>query len=382
MKILFVSMHSVHAIRWIENLKDTSFELFWYDVINKGKLNAMKSLTQFSNLQKRKVSHMKGEYFLSKKAPGIYQFIRPLVEVTENEALESIIKEIKPDVIHSFEMQSCSYPILKTMNKFSGIKWIYSCWGNDLYYYQDLRNHKFKIKNVLQRIDYLHTDCMRDYYLAKSLGFKGNYLGVIPGGTGYKIKQLEHFKLPIEKRKIILIKGYQHLFGRGLNIVKALESSSEVTEKYDVVIFGAHKVVFDYVEENNLNYKIYSRHGLSHQELLELMGMAVLYIGNNISDGMPNTLLEAIVMGAFPIQSNPGNATAEIIEDGVNGFLIENPEDVTAIQDKILKALASPDLLKNAFEINSKLAEEKLDYEINREKVISIYNSIYNETRF
>ena len=110
------------------------------------------------------------------------------------------------------------------------------------------------------------------------------------------------------------------------------------------------------------------------------MGKSLVYIGNNISDGMPNTLLQAIVMGVFPIQSNPGGATAEIVENGVNGFLIENPESIMDIQNIILKFLSSPQLVKDAVKINCKLAQERLDYETNRVKVISIYNLI-NATR-
>lgn len=376
MKILFISMHSVHATRWIENLKDTSFELYWYDVMDQGKLNLIESVTQFTGLKQRKRSYIKGEYFLSKNLPELYQTIRPVLEVTENEALESIISKIKPDIIHSFEMQHCSYPIIKAMQQFPEIKWIYSCWGNDIYYYQNFKKHKAQIKNVLKRVNYLHTDCMRDFGLAKSLGFNGKHLGVIPGGTGYKIHELQQFKIPFSQRKTILVKGYEHIFGRGLSVVKALQQLSNQIENYNIVIFGAHKVVFDYVEEHHLDFKMFTRHGLTQQELLEIMGNSLIYIGNNISDGMPNTLLEAIVMGAFPIQSNPGNATAEIIQDNVNGFLIENPEDVDSIKEKILKALSSPQLLESAFAINCKLAAEKLDYEVNRKKVISIYNSI------
>ena len=72
--------------------------------------------------------------------------------------------------------------------------------------------------------------------------------------------------------------------------------------------------VIDYIKNNNLPYVVYDRHGLSHSDILTIMGKSLLYIGNSISDGMPNTLLEAIVMGAFPIQSNPGKVTEEIIE--------------------------------------------------------------------
>ena len=368
-----MSMPSVHVIRWIENLKGSDHELYWFDVLNRGRLETLDSVHQYTDWKKRKITTIKGEYFLRKKAPLIYKKIVPFLEVTANEALEEIILEIQPDVIHSFEMQSCSYPILKTMQKYPNIKWLYSCWGSDLYYYQQFSAHLKKIKRVLQRVDFLHTDCNRDFILAKKIGFIGKHVGVIPGGTGYKLAELEKYKLPVEERKIILVKGYENEFGRGLNIIKALQ---QLKLDYEIVVFGSHINVINYIIANKLEFKVFDRHGLSHQELMELMGKSLLYIGNSISDGMPNTLLEAVVMGAFPIQSNPGGVTAEIIENGVNGFLIENPESIMDVKNIILKFLSSPQLAENAFKINVNLAQERLEYKCNRVKVISIYNLI------
>ena len=374
-KILFISMPSVHVIRWIENLKDTSYELYWFDVLGRGKLETLNAVHQYTDWEKRKIATVKGEYFLSKKAPRIYEKIVPFLEVTANEALEKIIIEIQPDVIHSFEMQSCSYPILKTMQKYPHIPWLYSCWGNDLYYYQQFSTHLKKIKQVLQRVDFLHTDCNRDFILAKKIGFLRKHVGVIPGGMGYKLAELEKYKLPVEERKIILVKGYENEFGRGLNIIKALQ---QLKLDYEIIVFGSHINVINYIIANKLDFKVFDRHGLSHQELMELMGKSILYLGNSISDGMPNTLLEAIIMGAFPIQSNPGNASAEIVVAGKNGFLIENPNDEKAIATLILKILQDPELLQKAFDVNQKIAKERLDYTVNQQKILALYQQIEN----
>jgi glycosyltransferase involved in cell wall biosynthesis len=376
MRILFISMPSIHVIRWIENLKDTSFELYWYDILGRGKLETLENVRQLLETSKRKIPHIKGEFFLSKKMPGFYSCIRPFLEVTENEALEKIIREISPDIIHSFEMQSCSYPIVKTMNKFPNSKWIYSCWGNDLFYFQKDKKHNAKIRSALSRIDFIHTDCLRDYQIAKELGFKGKHLGVIPGGTGYKLEALDKLKIPFEERRIILVKGYQHKFGRALNVVKALQKKLPNLSQYEVIVFGAHPQVITYVKQNNLPFTVFDRDELSQNQVMELMGKALLYIGNNISDGMANTMLEAIVMGAFPIQSNPGNVSAEIIEHGVNGFLIQDPENVEVIAALIIQAIENKEMLVNANKLNEKIALEKLDYVLNQRKVIALYQNI------
>lgn len=376
MKILFVSMPSVHVVRWIENLKDTDYELYWFDVLGRGRLRTFDSVQQFTNWQKRKVKHIKGEFFLYKNLPTLYNLVIPYLEIRANETLENIILEIEPDIIHSFEMQDCSYPILKTMKKFSKIPWLYSCWGSDLFYYKENTFHRNQIKKVLKRVNYIHTDCNRDYTLAQELGFNGNHVGVIPGGTGYQIEKLIDLRLPLEKRNVILVKGYEHTFGRALNVIKALENIQSELENFQVIVFGAHNSVIDYVFDKKLPFKVKDRHELLHDELLSLMGKSLLYIGNSISDGMPNTLLEAIVMGAFPIQSNPGGVTGEIITHGKNGFLIEKPEDVESIQKLIQFVLNNKDTLQKAQILNYEIAAERLSYDLNKKKIVQIYKDI------
>lgn len=375
-------MPSIHAVRWIENLSDSGHQLYWFDVLGKGKLNTKISIQQIIDWKKRKVPYMKGEYFLQQKNPGFYNTLRPFLELTANEKLAQLLNEIQPDLVHSFEMQSCSYPILETMQKFSKIKWLYSCWGSDLFHYQKQPQHLSKIKSVLCRIQYLHTDCERDFTIAQTLGLKGKHTGVIPGGGGFHLEQFLPYSQPPSERKIILIKGYHHDVGRGLVLVKSVQSIQESIQKagFKVGVFGAHPIVIDYIKQNILPFEVHDRHGLSHHDLLQLMGKSALYLGNSISDGMPNTLLEAIIMGAFPIQSNPGNASAEIVVAGKNGFLIENPNDEKAIATLILKILQDPELLQKAFDINQKIAKERLDYTVNQQKILALYQQIEKDT--
>lgn len=373
MKILFVSMPSIHFIRWVENLEDTDYELYWFDVLNRGQITQLKNVCQYTDWKKRKIRPLKGEYFLYKKFPELYETISGYLEKTASEVLEEIIHKIKPDIIHSFEMQSCSYPILRAMNKFENIKWIYSCWGSDLYYYKNFKNHNSKVRNVLKRVNFLLTDCKRDYEIAKELGFRNTFLGVIPGGTGFKLEELEFFKKTASERKIILIKGYEHNFGRSLNVVKAVEQIGLENLNYKIEVFGAHNPVINYIKEKNLDIKTYSRNELSHDEVLKLMGKSLIYVGNSISDGLPNSLLEAIVMGAFPIQSNPGGVTEEIINHGKNGFLINDANDIEVIKTTMLQASNNLELIDTAYNINTKIAKDRLDYKINKQKSVDVY---------
>lgn len=370
-------MPSVHVERWINNIiEEPNFEIYWFDILNRGTISTSSKVIQLTNWKKRKIPYIKGEFFLSNKFPTIYNKIVGHLEVTASDALFGIIESIRPDVVHSFEMQFCSYPIIEAMNKFPTLKWIYSCWGSDLYYYKNYNTHLKKIIPVLRRINFIHTDCKRDYNLATELGFRGKSLGILPGGGGYKLEELRSFSKPLENRKIILVKGYQHQFGRALNVLSALKKISEesaVLSDYEIVVFGAHKPVFDFVALHQLPFKVFDRNELSNIEVLQLMGETLIYIGNNISDGMPNTLLESLIMGAFPIQSNPGNVTAEVITNSVNGILIENPLDEDEIVSHIYCALNDKERLVNASVLNFEWVNKTLSYKRIQSQIVEMY---------
>src|SRR5690606_10210068 len=111
-------------------------------------------------------------------------------------------------------------------------------------------------------------------------------------------------------------------------------------------------------------------------EVMKLMGESIIYIGNSISDGTPNTLLEAIIMGAFPIQSDPGGATSETITDKLNGLLIKDPEDPSAIASTIKTALNNPEMMQNGIDYNNLNIKPRLERGYVRSKVVNAYDLV------
>jgi len=247
-----------------------------------------------------------------------------------------------------------------------------------LFFYQNENKKLQDMKFVLPKLDYMFADCTRDYEIAKSHGFKGEYLGTFPTGGGYEFGFYDPYIKPFSQRKIILIKGYQHKFGRCNKVLAAVSILKEQLTDYEIIVFAANKTVLEYSKEKHLdtwkNLTIYGQ--LTQNEILKLMGKSQIYIGNSISDGMPNTLLEAIIMGVFPIQSNPGGATAELIIDGKNGLLIENPENVGEIRDLIQRAISDKEFLKEGIEYNFINIKPKLEREAVKDQVLEKYRLI------
>lgn len=370
MKIVMVSMNSIHFQRWSEQLRGSDHEIHWFDV-NGGQRNS--SLDFVQQHVDWKYRFKKGRYFF-KKVTATIPFLKPLFERNLQKVFKEKLEIIQPDAVHSFALYVSCTPILDIMRQ-SQIPWIYSSWGSDLFYYKDLPNYRKDIEEVLPEIAYLFTDCHRDQQLAKTLGFSGTSLGIFPGGGGFDLGRLENYRKPVEDRNIILVKGYQGRSGRAIPVLKAIKSIENELDDFEIVVFGCSPEVIQFQKDTDFNGIFYEK--MAHDEVLQLMGKSLLYIGNSNSDGMPNTLLEAICLGAFPIQSNPGRVSEEVITHQVNGLLINDCENIQEITTLLKTVLHTKELITTAFEFNMKL-KEKFAHNTIKTEVLECYESITN----
>lgn len=375
MKILMVSMPTLHFFRWTNQLKEKGHEVYWFNITDSGGY-----VDRLDWVDQKYGWLLKYDYpgrtRLKKVWPSMERFLAKYNQNDTALVFEDYLNEVKPDVVHSFALYVSCTPILSVMQKYSSVKWIYSSWGSDLFYFKNIPSYLQDIKQVLPRVDYLFTDCKRDYEIAKKYGFTGSFLGVYPGGGGFKLEPVDKLESP-NQRDVILVKGFQGRSGRAITILKAIRQLKDVLASCSVIVFGAGDEVVTYSELSKLNtwqnYKVFGK--IKHEAVLDLMRQSKLYIGNSNSDGMPNTMLEALCYGAFPIQSNPGCATEEIITHGVNGLLINDCENEEEIALLIKEALTNPTLLKKAFSLNMEL-RTTFKYETIKSEVNQTYLDI------
>ncbi|SKB76438.1 Glycosyltransferase involved in cell wall bisynthesis [Salegentibacter salinarum] len=372
-----LSIFAPHFFNWTEQLNDSGHEVYWLDIFDSNtKVEQIDFAEQIIGWRYR--WNHPGRYFLKKNAIGLTRLINIFNERNLQRQLEKQIKRIEPDVVHSFVMYLGGAPALPVMKKFPDLQWVYTAWGSDMYYYQKRPEHLEGMRKTLPHMNYMFADCRRDYSIAKDHGFKGEFLGVYPGGGGFDFESFDPFMMDEEDRNVILIKGYQGLHGQCISVLRGILELKEKLEAYKIVVFGAAPEVFKFVETSSIkefkNLEVVGK--LPYQKLMELMGQSFIYIGNSSSDGMPNTLLEAIIMEVFPIQSNPGGATAEIIDHKRNGLLIEDPENFKAIAGLLKKAIDNPELRINAINWNSDRIKPELARERIRKRVLEAYQKI------
>lgn len=402
MKILIVAMgNSIHAARWISQISDQGWDLHLFptDVfaaphpsLKKIKIHVPKLiryLTKTYMSNKKKTQGTQNDFDLltlirqdNNPLAGTKTLIKKLLYYNQTAELTKTIKRIKPDIIHSMHIQDAGYITLEAKKKITGKfpKWIVNNWGSEIDLFSRISSEEPKIKEVLANCDYYKCECKKEIPLIKLLGFKGKFLAVIPNSGGIDFDLVSNLRKPelISDRKIIMLKGYQNWAGRALVGLRALERCSDLLKGYKIVIYSGQTA------DVMISAELFSKKtgieteiipvNTPHEKILSLHGQARISIGLSITDAISTSLLEAMVMGSFPVQSDTSCAN-EWFKDGTTGILVP-PEDPEIIEKAIRRALTDDDLVNRAAELNYSELLNRLERTKLKKAIIEMYDGI------
>ncbi len=399
MRILLVAMsESIHTARWIAQIADQGWELHLFPSIDCGFVHPQITniVVHHFLIGEKKVEDVQARFygtsflqkavtFCSRSAAALRR--RLLTKIFPRYRaiqLKRLMDRLKPDIVHSLEIQHAGYLALEArmMLKENFTTWIVTNWGSDIHLFGRVSEHKQKIREVLNAVDFYSCECERDVGLAKAFGLKGKVLSVFPNAGGFDLKVVSKFRQPgsVSERRVVMLKGYQHFAGRALVGLHALERCADLLREYEVFIYSptpdVARVVKRLSRVADIPIRIVPK-GTPHNEILKLHGRARISIGLSISDAISTSLLEAMVMGSFPIQSWTACAD-EWIEDGNTGLLVP-PEDPEVVENAIRRALNDDELVNRAAEVNYRLAAIRLDQTILKPKAVEIYNTVARE---
>jgi len=428
-KILFVAMsNSPHAARWIQLIADEGWDLHLFPVYSAQPHSYLRNITihkpwrelqPFSNW--KMLLHDPSSFFSKRLAKNqnnpsqiIIKNIYPFPVVSSlNRALSHLksaplgesdvcaplpygphvlarlIKKLKPTLIHSMEFQHAGYNVLRAKELIGSKKfpkWLATNWGSDIYHYRQFNDHHQQITRLLKNLDYYSCECHRDIDIARQMGLVAKTMPVFPNTGGFDIPALSKIRERIApaSRRLIMIKGYQHFAGRALVALEAVKTCVDIllARNYKIIIFSPSIEIFDQVEKMRQQYdlNIETLGYAPHEKMLELFAEARLYLGVSVSDAISTSMLEAMAMGAFPIQTNT-SCCEEWIKDSVSGFIIP-PDDIAYIGKRIRQALVDDALVTQASNFNWNTVCNRLDQKLLKQKEILFYNEIFSDVEF
>ncbi len=390
MRILFVgNASSFHTPRWLSQLRGTGWDIHLFDPTNQLIHADLDDVTLYTGWKKAEIPagvrpryrwpFARGRFLLRRCFPKLWQRILPAAGIR----LARTIERLAPDCIHSLALQDYGEAVFDARRRLGDAlpaPWIYSCRGSDIYFFRQFPEHVESIRNVLGACDFLMCNCRRDLRLAKEYGFEGRFLGFFQGGGGYPLEEIRELRQPgpVAARRVIAIKGSQNQFGQSLLCIEALRLCAANLETYTVKIYHLNNqpirtAAAELSRETGVTVELVPRS--PHRTIWSIFGQSRLAIGISRSDGIPNSMVEAMIMGAFPIQTNPGGATAEWIEDGVNGTLVPD-DDPEAVAAAITAALRDDRLVEAAATRNAVLARQRVNATAVRPQVLEAYRTV------
>jgi len=243
-------------------------------------------------------------------------------------------------------------------------KFMLTNWGSDIFWFQRFPKHKAKLEKLLQLADVYSAECERDVVLARNLGFTGQAMPVIPNAGGFSEADLTIPLLDPSERRTIALKGYHGWVGRAKVSLEAVREMSEELQGHKIIVYSANKSVLkiarQVARQTGLEIKAFGKVTMSHKQALEMFAISKIYVRLSESDGISTSMLEAMAMGAIPVQTSTACCDEWLGDSEVVANEIKMPMVKSAIRDALQLSLNPANADQNLLTISLKASAENV----------------------
>jgi len=353
-------LDSIHSARWLEQFSDQKIDFVLFPSSPNRRVHPqLKALLERNTTANYKIVPL-GKWF------GLPLWI--LDKFTNNffrgSLLRWTIRKHKPDILHALELQNAGYVSLRALSKEKpkSLKFMVTNWGSDIFWFQRFPKHKVKIQKLMKLADVYSAECERDVLLARDLGFTGQAMPVIPNAGGFSEADFAIPRLTPSERKTIALKGYHGWVGRAKVSLEAVREMSEELQGYKIIVYSANRSVLKLAKQiskqTGLEIKAFGKGAMSHRQVLEMFAKSKIYVGLSDSDGISTSMLEAMAMGAIPVQTSTACCDEWFGDSGVAVHEITVPAVKNAIREGLKLAENPANAEKNLETIKSRASAE------------------------
>jgi glycosyltransferase involved in cell wall biosynthesis len=316
-----------------------------------------------------------------------FMIVRKKQDISPEAWLAQIIKEWKPDVIHTlglFDGQGGEfYYNVRRKYNLKGIgKWVLQTRGGS-----DLELNRFnpgavrKIVDIAQESDDIICDNVQNVIYLKQMGVsddKFSSLTPVPGTGGVDVEKMKHKRLgkTSDSRIIIYPKAYESQWSKSLPVLEALSLCWDRIQPCTIHIFNMYPETEPWFQSMPMSIKenciIHDR--VSHMEFFDFLAQARVLLIPSLVDGVPNSLYEAMSVGIFPIVS-PLPTIRSVVRDEENVLFARNlyPDEIAAA---LSRAMTDNELVNRAAQNNLELVLKIGNRSIIAHCVIDYYKNL------
>jgi glycosyltransferase involved in cell wall biosynthesis len=296
----------------------------------------------------------------------VRQWLGPLTFSKAAKDLAEVIKHVEPDLLHAMRIPYEGIIASLTLEQLPTPPppLLISVWGNDFTLHAASNPWMAAYtRRTLKAATGLHTDCRRDQRLAYHWGFQEDRPAmVLPGGGGI---QMDLFRPPLSedlRDQVVINPRGVRAYVRNDTFFKSIPL---VLERFPAARFicttmAGEPQALHWIRSLGIEGSVDLLPHQTRAEMAALFQRAQVVVSPSTHDGTPNTLLEALACGCYPVVGDI-EALREWITPGVNGALVD-PGDERALAEAVCMGLAGVELRQKAAAHNLALVSERAEY--------------------
>jgi glycosyltransferase involved in cell wall biosynthesis len=249
-----------------------------------------------------------------------FRRLNPISILKNYFALKSLLKALKPDIIHIHQVNRLAYFVTKAATILA-IPVITTAWGSDvLLVPKQNKLFRFLVIKSLKRSKIVTGDSQEMIDEMKLLA---------PSNTKYHLVQYGIDPISSKSKKNVVYSNRLHKSLYHIHdVIDYFKVFATLNPTWELVIAGSgdetEKLVLQ-VEKLNLQSKVKFLGWLDSYENRSNYADAQIYVSIPESDGTSVSVLEAMSAGCIPVLSNlPSNVAW--VKDGENGIIVANDE--------------------------------------------------------
>jgi len=284
---------------------------------------------------------------------------------------------VQPDLVHAMRIP---YEGMLAADAFTGsAPLLVSVWGNDFTLHApstwQMRHYT---EWTMKVTDALHADCQRDIRLAKKWGFQqGKPTLVIPGNGGIRSDVFFPPTAPVDSPIVLNPRGFR-AYVRNDTFFQAipLVLKNRPDARFVCAAMAGENQALDWIAKLGIESSVELLPPRPHNQMAELFRSAQVVVSPSTHDGTPNSLLEGMACGCFPVAGDL-DSIREWITSEKNGLLVDagNP---SALAEAILRGLNEPALRKQAADENAAIIAERAEYTRSMARALEFYEKLVN----
>jgi glycosyltransferase involved in cell wall biosynthesis len=208
----------------------------------------------------------------------------------------------------------------------------------------------------------LHADCVRDAKLSTAWGFGPDRPTLVVPGNGGVRTDVFHPPSRRVTEPVVLNPRGPRAYVRNDTFFAAIPTilAHRPEARFVCAAMAGDKHAVALVNRLGIASSVELIKPMPHEQMADLYRRAQVLVSPSVHDGTPNSLLEGMASGCFPIAGEL-DSVREWITHGRNGLLVD-PNSPQLLAEAILIALDREDLRREAAGLNRKIIASRAEF--------------------